>query len=280
MDQAIRLKKKVGWSERLEMWPTAADLGEGTLSKYDLLGQHLAALRLDQWRPTFREIEAVLGFSFPASARIYPAWWSNGSGTRQSAAWLDVGWRTEDLALGSERVTFRRSVLLRLKATPAVKRTPRHETGSHEWDRSAVIKLQLGMEWKPIGRVMLDDAGRLVFPAVPRAPGLYRFRFRAAGREGVYIGESDNLARRFAHYRNPGPTQQTNLRLNAKFKDALAAGAEISVATISANAWIERSGHRQTADLSSKAVRCLFENAALLDGGKDVDALNRSLVSS
>lgn len=250
------------------------------MSKYYGLGQHLAALRLDQWRPTFREIEAVLGFSLPASARTYPAWWSNGSGMPQSSEWLDTGWRTEELDLGSERVTFRRSVSSRPKAKPpATERDPLNQAGSHEWDYSAAIKLQISMEWKPIGRVMLDDAGRLVFPAVPQAPGLYRFRVRAAGREGVYIGESDNLARRFAHYRNPGPSQQTNLRLNTTFKDALAAGAEISVAAITGNAWIERSGDCQTADLSSKAVRCLFENAALLDGGKDVDALNRSLAS-
>lgn len=70
----------------------------------------------------------------------------------QSAVWLDAGWCTEDLDLGAERVTFRRSGLPTPKAKPAAtKRNPPHEAGSHEWDRAAVIKLQLGMEWKPIG---------------------------------------------------------------------------------------------------------------------------------
>ena len=27
---------------------------------------------------------------------------------------------------------------------------------------------------------------------------------------GLYVGETDNLQRRLAHYRNPGPTQATN----------------------------------------------------------------------
>jgi hypothetical protein len=56
----------------------------------------------------FKEIEAILGFPLPKSARLYPAWWSNqvGNGHSQSAAWQSIGWRTGRLDLANERVTF------------------------------------------------------------------------------------------------------------------------------------------------------------------------------
>ncbi len=36
--------------------------------------------------------------------------------------------------------------------------------------------------------------------------------------ETVYVGESDNLRRRISHYRNPGPTQRTNIRINDRIR--------------------------------------------------------------
>jgi hypothetical protein len=223
------------------------------MSKYYLLRHHLLGVRSDRWRPTFREIEAVIGFSLPASARTYAAWWSNGSGMPQSAVWLDAGWRTEELDLGAERVTFRRDGPPNTEdGTKPAKRKAPERGGPYAWDVPEILELRLAMAWTPIGRVTAGADGPLVFPAAPASPGLYRFRVRAAGRDAVYIGETDNLARRFTHYRNPGPTQPTNLRLNAKFAEALTAGAEIAVATITEDAWIERGGHRKAAQLSSK----------------------------
>jgi hypothetical protein len=106
---------------------------------------------------------------------------------------------------------------------------------------------------------------------------LYRFRVRNhTGREAVYFGETEDLARRFAHYRSPGPTQLTNQRLNEQFRQALAVGGQVAVAVVTAEAWIERGNVRQVADLGSKAARCLFENAAMLaQGGTAVELLNR-----
>lgn len=60
-------------------------------------------------RMGFAEIERVLGFALPASARKHQAWWSNSRhGHSHAAAWLDAGWRTSDLDLIGQRVTFRR----------------------------------------------------------------------------------------------------------------------------------------------------------------------------
>jgi hypothetical protein len=127
-----------------------------------------------------------------------------------------------------------------------------------------------------LGRVIVDEKGKLKFPRVPARPGLYRFKLRAAGdAESVYIGESDNVQRRFGHYRTPGPGQRTNLRLNDLFREILNAGGQISVA-IAQEIWIEASHGRAQADLSRKSLRCLFENFALaVEQASEVESLNR-----
>lgn len=56
---------------------------------------------------SFEEVERVLGFALPDSARKFPAWWSNNTGTHVGvSAWRDSGWKTSRVNLGSERVTF------------------------------------------------------------------------------------------------------------------------------------------------------------------------------
>ena len=78
------------------------------MSKYHKLSAHLSALRHEEWTASFADIERILGFSLPASAGRYPAWWSNqtGIGHTQSASWQAVGWRTRDVTLTKRHVTF------------------------------------------------------------------------------------------------------------------------------------------------------------------------------
>jgi hypothetical protein len=57
----------------------------------------------------FSEIESVLGFSLPSSARKRQEWWSNNAkGHSQAVAWLRAGFRTSKVSLKSEQVTFLR----------------------------------------------------------------------------------------------------------------------------------------------------------------------------
>jgi hypothetical protein len=90
------------------------------MSKYLALTHHLGTRSASSWTASFREIETILGFSLPASARSYPAWWSNQTdgGHSQSSAWQSIGWRTCDLDLGSQKVTFVRSQENRVGQTP------------------------------------------------------------------------------------------------------------------------------------------------------------------
>jgi hypothetical protein len=145
----------------------------------------------------------------------------------------------------------------------------------YPWDTANALECRIGMSWVKLGRVLLDG-GRLKFPTTQPTPGLYRFRIRIAGREALYVGETENIARRFTLYSNPGPSQQTNRRLNARFREDLSGGAEIAVAIVTTGAWIEFADTKVAADFSSKAVRRLFEHAAIVQSAADtIESLNR-----
>ena len=85
---------------------------QGTVrGKYAPLHNHLSARTDFRWRASFGEIEAILGFDLPASARRYPAWWANenSSGRHSHArAWREAGWKTADVAIEAEELVFRR----------------------------------------------------------------------------------------------------------------------------------------------------------------------------
>jgi hypothetical protein len=124
-------------------------------------------------------------------------------------------------------------------------------------------------QWLDGGAVLLDAGGKVAFRRLPEAPGLYRMTLTGGtggDRPRVYIGETDNLRRRLAgNYRNPGPTQQTNLRVNALLREHVAAGGIVALAiTTSVTARIN--DEARPLDLTRKASRLLAENAALVLG--------------
>ncbi len=82
--------------------------------KYAPLYHHLlAASPLEpEWRTTFGEIESILGFRLPHSARLHRPWWSNsrkGNGHSHSLSWQAAGWRTRAVDLEEETLVFSRS---------------------------------------------------------------------------------------------------------------------------------------------------------------------------
>ena len=80
--------------------------------KYQRLYTHLRSLQAPEWRTSFREIEAVVGFGLPQSARLHRPWWGNqrgGSGHSHALAWSVAGWETADVDMESETLLFRRT---------------------------------------------------------------------------------------------------------------------------------------------------------------------------
>lgn len=79
--------------------------------KYRRLYAHLCSLAASEWRASFREIEDVLGFELPDSARLHRPWWANqspGGGHSQALAWGAAGWETREVDMEAETLVLRR----------------------------------------------------------------------------------------------------------------------------------------------------------------------------
>lgn len=76
-------------------------------SVYEPLRDHLLFSGKTNLTMSFAEIERVLGRPLPPSARKRTAWWSNNAqGHVQAHAWLRSSYKTTELNLLGERVTF------------------------------------------------------------------------------------------------------------------------------------------------------------------------------
>lgn len=79
--------------------------------KYAPLHHHLVELvgHAREWRATFREIEKILGFKLPDSARIHRPWWANQGergGHSHALAWEMAGWKTSQVDMAEESLVF------------------------------------------------------------------------------------------------------------------------------------------------------------------------------
>ena len=77
--------------------------------RYQRLYSHLCSLPDREWRLSFADIEAVLGFELPGSARMHRPRWSNQiDGHSQAIAWMAAGWETAEVDVRGETLLFRR----------------------------------------------------------------------------------------------------------------------------------------------------------------------------
>ena len=76
--------------------------------KYAPLFKHLNELHGEHWEASFDEIEAIVGFPLPDSARRHAAWWANDGGHSHARTWLAAGWRTSKVDLQARRLVFER----------------------------------------------------------------------------------------------------------------------------------------------------------------------------
>jgi hypothetical protein len=135
-----------------------------------------------------------------------------------------------------------------------------------------MTRLTVEFEWQPVGRVTLDSAGRLVFPGLPSKPGLYRFWIEGGDdRPEVYIGEASDLRRRAQHYRTPGPSQTTNVRLNELLKSAVSDGRVVSVMIVTEVTMALDDALPRDLPLDRRSARLIAEQAAITTVSVDMD---------
>ena len=80
--------------------------------KYHRLYRHLCDLPAQPWRTNFTEVESILRFKLPASARRHRPWWANqtrGNGHSHALAWITAGWKTAKVDMVAETLVFRPS---------------------------------------------------------------------------------------------------------------------------------------------------------------------------
>lgn len=77
------------------------------MSKYNPLSDRLAGHPANEWQASFAEIEEVLGFPLPKTARSGKSWWS-GADKPHARAWTAHGFEA-DVDHARSLVTFRRS---------------------------------------------------------------------------------------------------------------------------------------------------------------------------
>ena len=102
-------------------------------SKYQRLYTHLCGLTTQEWRTSFSEIEAVMGFDLPASARFHRPWWSNqtgGNGHSQALAWSAAGWETAEVDMDAETLLFRRRPVEATRRPALDEAWPVHSAGA------------------------------------------------------------------------------------------------------------------------------------------------------
>src|SRR5262249_33242652 len=79
------------------------------MSKYLPLTEHLRKQAFSEVPMTFAEIERVIGGKLPPKAQHHRGWWSNNpSNNVMTKAWLDAGFRSEQVDMTGRRLVFRR----------------------------------------------------------------------------------------------------------------------------------------------------------------------------
>ena len=229
------------------------------MSKYHPLFLDLKARKEDEWNPSFQQVEAILGFALPRSARKYPAWWSNNKQrSRHSKAWLSAGWRTENLSLTAETITFnrhswdarRRRARSGTRPSTPSNATMRRYIKGYLFERVEAIEPLRGddaeiIEEMPQSRyrnrngLSLNNYGHGPFCRFRvargwRESGVYII---ASGDTTVYVGECQNLEERYNSngYGGISPRncfrggQETNCRINASILQAVTGGDEFAL---------------------------------------------------
>jgi len=128
------------------------------------------------------------------------------------------------------------------------------------------MKIEPG-PWREVGEVRLGPSSKLLMPDPGHGPGIYRFRLTRGDSPSVYIGESEDMGRRFGQYRKPEPSQRTNIRMNERMRAVIAAGGIVEVAVVT-EAVLRVAECHELLDLERRTGRRLVEEQ-LLDEARE-----------
>ena len=84
----------------------SASENPATGKKYRALTDYLENAARDEIQLTFSEIEQILGFKLPGSAREHRAFWANTTTHSIALSWLNCGFETETVDMNTGTITF------------------------------------------------------------------------------------------------------------------------------------------------------------------------------
>ncbi|MGB9960601.1 MAG: DUF7662 domain-containing protein [Candidatus Bathyarchaeales archaeon] len=77
------------------------------MGKYTALAEYLRSQQQREITLSFKQIENILGFELPISARKHRCWWANDESHVQAReGWMSVGWCVKSASLTEEIVSF------------------------------------------------------------------------------------------------------------------------------------------------------------------------------
>lgn len=97
------------------------------MGKYEPLTVFLQKQHGGEVRMSFAEIERVVGFKLPPVAQRHRAWWSNSpTNNVMTRAWLDAGFRSEQVDMAAGKLVFRREKQIKRAESDPAARSGRH----------------------------------------------------------------------------------------------------------------------------------------------------------
>jgi hypothetical protein len=212
------------------------------MSKYEPLKRFLEAIQpgIDEKSMSFSEMERILGYKLPRSAYEHRAWWSNPTSPGDhpyAQSWLEAGWKVDAVDQLDMRVHFRRThskvvekkipPVIAMQSTPIPQKGIGYTGGTTQSIDSKRFLLDLGFEG--IGEWFLEN-GSLQFKLAKYGNELnILYAFIVQG-DVKYIGKSNlTLYARMNGYKNPGPTQSTNIDKKARIVDSLRNGISVQI---------------------------------------------------
>jgi hypothetical protein len=170
-----------------------------------------------------------LEFDLPHSAYDHRAWWSNPSSPSDhphAQSWLEAGWIVDTVNLKDKRVCFRRTGP-RPSFTNRRKAIDEKNIGMTQNIKGMQFLLDFGFE--EAGEWFLEDDSLQIRLKRHKNERNILYAFVAQGKI-QYIGKSNQtLLGRMNGYKNPGPTQSTNINNNARIKELLHANITVKI---------------------------------------------------
>ncbi len=201
------------------------------MRKYDALMEYLLSIQSseNEISISFERIETIIDAKLPDSAYKYRAWWSNPSSEKDhpyAQSWLKAGWMVDSVNQNEKFIQFRRINSITknksLNSDLQKQALPVDHNQNLEFSRTEKgLQLLLSLGFEFVGEWALENNSLKFHLSKCASERNILYAFIVQGIVN-YVGKSTmSLNQRMNGYRNPGPSQTTNIRNHKLILDVL-----------------------------------------------------------